>query len=483
MQTTNVSVLAQSGQTAPSLSQATLTELPSDGIEIPGQVLGRFSEASGLLVCEARTPWISVSFEVWKGDELLFTYTPQMEIRPVKEMYSWFNFRQLSGGTAERPSVTHVLADERNTKSLVFLHGANVSEVDAEAWGDALFKRLWLSGVKADFYNVDWRSNIGGAADYHANASNAFVVAGQIASTIQDIPGEKVLMAHSLGNMVVSSMIQDHHLRVSRYLMCNSAVPAEAYDPAMDHTAVLQHKDWDDYPAKARANEWYRLFDSDPDDARGRLTWSGRFADVVDVAVNFYSTGDHVLELERNNNVWAVDGYENWQQKFERFSWHKQELWKGRKGVVARIGTTDWSGWSFRENILGMNVISPTNAWLMSKADLRTNTVFRLQPTSMNSNPMSLLVQGAHLAQGISARTPASGATRWGGANMAMRMVDLQSSDESSGGLSRPNGWIARPNGLLGDWGDRWLHSDMKDMSYYYVYRFFEKVKELGGLQ
>ena len=25
--------------------------------------------------------------------------------------------------------------------------------------------------------------------------------------------------------------------------------------------------------------------------------------------------------------------------------------------------------------------------------------------------------------------------------------------------------------------------SDMKDMSYYYVYRFFEKVKELGGLQ
>ena len=103
--------------------------------------------------------------------------------------------------------------------------------MDAEAWGDALFKRLWLSGVKADFYNVDWRSNIGGAADYHANASNAFVVAGQIASTIQDIPGEKVLMAHSLGNMVVSSMIQDHHLRVSRYLMCNSAVPAEASIP------------------------------------------------------------------------------------------------------------------------------------------------------------------------------------------------------------------------------------------------------------
>jgi hypothetical protein len=32
-------------------------------------------------------------------------------------------------------------------------------------------------------------------------------------------------------------------------------------------------------------------------DDRAKLGWPGRFADVASVAVNFYSTGDEVLEL------------------------------------------------------------------------------------------------------------------------------------------------------------------------------------------
>ena len=84
----------------------------------------------------------------------------------------------------------------------VFTDGVNVAEDDVEVWGDVLFKRLWLSGSRARFYNVDWRSDIGGPANYQENASNAFVVASQIANTIKSIPGEKVVMAHSLGNVV-----------------------------------------------------------------------------------------------------------------------------------------------------------------------------------------------------------------------------------------------------------------------------------------
>ena len=49
--------------------------------------------------------------------------------------------------------------------------------------------------------------------------------------------------------------------------------------------------------------------------------------------------------------------------------------------------------------------------------------------------------------------------------------------------IIRPNGWILRPNGLLGDWGDRWLHSDVKDMAYFYVFKFFERIKEEGELE
>ena len=473
IQTTNV--VTTSGH---ALSAAPLTALPVAGYSLPYSDITSFSENSGLMICEAKSS-SSLRIDIKDGDAVLYTYSVPITLLPVKQMYSWYNFRHLSGGERKRGSVKHTLPEEHNTKSLIFLHGVNVTEDEAEVWGDVLFKRLWLSGAHVDFYNVDWRSNIGSAANYQENASNAFVVASQIVSILtNDIPGEKVVMAHSLGNMVVSSMIQDHGLQVSKYLMCNAAVPAEAYDTTLSPTNVLVHRDWSEYPRKSFANEWYKLFEGDPNDDRQLLTWSGRFADVVNVAVNFYSTDDHVLELYRNNRIWATDGYENWDQRFEHYSWHKQELWKGRSGLLFNIGTTDWAGWSIREN-----VIQPTNAWLMSGAELKTNTVFKLQPESMNTNSIPMLVRGAILTKGIPARTPASGATKWGDdLNMQRCMFNLGDTSENAM-IERPNGWIARPNGLFGNWGERWLHSDMKNMSYFYVFKFFEKLKEVGGLE
>lgn len=478
IQTTNITTTA--GQT---LASASLTALPANGYALPYSFITSFSEDSGLMVCEAKSGYDSLLVEIKHGNTLLYSYSVPMMILPVKEMYSWINSRRLSGDSVVRPTSVHRIWEEQNTKSLIFLHGANVNESQAEAWGDILFKRMWLAGVHADFYNVDWRSNIGGPANYQENASNAFVVASQLATTLSNIPGEKVIMAHSLGNMVVSSMIQDHGLQVSKYLMCNSAVPAEAYDTTLTPTNLLVHKEWSEYPRKSFANEWYKLFEDDVGDDRQLLTWSGRFADVVNVAVNFYSTGDHVLELYPNNNVWPTDGYDNWNQMFEHYSWHKQELWKGRKDIIAHVGTTDWAGWSIRENMLGYNTIQPTNAWLMSGAELKTNTVFKLQPECMNTNSIPLLVRGAILTKGIPARTPACGAMKWGsGMNMEDSMVNLNDTTANRG-VPRPNGWVIRPKSLFEDWGNRWLHSDMKDMAYFYVFKFFKKVKEEGELE
>ncbi len=478
IQTTNVTTT--SGH---ALSSAPLTALPATGYTLPYSDLVSFSENSGLMVCEAKSS-SSLRIDIKDGDTVLYTYSVPITLLPVKQMYSWYNFRHLSGGEWKRGSVKHTLPEEHNTKSLIFLHGVNVSEDEAEMWGDVLFKRLWLSGARVDFYNVDWRSNIGGPANYQENASNAFVVASQIVSVLTNsIPGEKVVMAHSLGNMVVSSMIQDYGLQVSRYIMCNSSVPAEAYDTTLSSTNVLVHRDWNEYPRRSFANEWYRLFENEADDDRQLLTWGGRFSDVANVAVNFYSTGDHVLELYRNNSVWATDGYENWDQMFERYSWHKQELWKGRSGLLFNVGTTDWAGWSIREKMFGYNIVQPTNAFTMSDMELRTNTVFKLQPESMNTNSISLLMRGAILAKGIPSRTPACGTMKWGlGMNMNDSMFNCNDTS-AIGGIPRPNAWIVRPNGLFDDWGNRWLHSDMKNMAYFYVFKFFEKVKEEGALQ
>ena len=479
-------------QTAPrttldgdALATAPLAALPPEGSAFAYADLARLSAESGVMLCEATRAGVSLVAEVRIGDAVVYSHVLPMDIRSVRDMYGWVNGRPLSGVNVGRPTLLRRAPGETFAKSLVFLHGANVSDAEAEIWGDILFKRLWLAGVKADFYNVDWRSDIGSPANYHENASNAFAVAAGLAPVLKGIPGEKVVMAHSLGNMVVSSMIQDHGLAVSRYLMCNSAVPAEAYDASPSlRVPQLVHRDWNEYPPKARVNEWYRLFEDDGSDDRARLTWAGRFADVANVAVNFYSTGDHVLELYENNRLWVSDGYENWDQKYERYSWHKQELGKGRSGLVFRLGTTDWSGWGIRENLLGYNAVQPTNAWLMGEAELRTNTVFGIRPASMDARSIPLFVRDAHLAQGIPARTPACGATAWGAGLLKENMIDLNFAANGKG-VSRPNGWPSRKFGWLitSEWTDQWLHSDMKDVSYYYTYKFFEKVKEMGDLE
>ena len=409
-----------------------------------------------------------------------------MTILPVKEMYSWYNFRSLSGETAGRETTlrTHL---EEYTKSLIFLHGANVSTDDAEQWGDVIFKRLWISGSRARFYNVDWRSNIGGKANYHQNASNAFVVASQIVSTITNaIPGEKVVMAHSLGNMVVSSMIQDYGLQVSKYLMCDSAVPSEAYYPANDvsiRVPQLVHPQWEEYPTNSWASNWHKLFVGDSSDDRRLLGWPGRFLGVTQNAVNFYSTGDEVLELNDDNDIYAWTGATS---GYVQYSWHHQELWKGRAAANVLGGTT-WSGWNIEENWLGVNKISVSEAQQMSPEDFKTNTVFYCYPSSMNSTNISLLVRAAHLTQGIPALTRPTGTARilFGissdnnfNLDQAENIIDDNSQNNSTFGILRPNNWPTRTR-----WKNRWLHSDMKDVSYFFNFMFYEKEIEKGGLR
>ena len=277
--------------TGDNIAVAELMLIGGEGEEIvPTDYLGN-GNAPGVLTFEAAdvvSAYNSPMLIVIVDNVEMYRFRLPMSITPAREMYGWINGRHLSGETESRATILNKTWGEESVKSLVFLHGANVSEADAEKWGDALFKRLFLSRVHVNFYNVDWRSNIGSSANYHENASNAFVVASQLVTEITNsIPGEKVVMAHSLGNMVVSSMIQDYGLQVSKYIMCNSAVPAEAYDTALTPTNVLIHKDWSAYPRKAFANEWYKCFEEDVGDDRQLLTWGGRFANVTDYVVNF----------------------------------------------------------------------------------------------------------------------------------------------------------------------------------------------------
>ena len=460
------------------LRSAPLAPLMSGDVVLD-DVIQSFGPDSGVMLAESRW-WDSdaIALKVYLDGAEAFRCRLPIRTRPVRWMYRWINSRRLSGEGEARPTDIS-LPDNApygvdGMKKLIFLHGANVREPDAELWGDQLFKRLWHTGCNVDFYNVDWRSDIGSDANYHQNASNAFEVAAQLVTTITNIPGEKVMMAHSLGNMVVSSMIQDHGLTNNiQYIACNSAVPVEAYDTRISiRVPQLVHPDWDGYPTNSWTSIWHTLFAGAADD-RKHLGWPGRFSNVLGYLVaDFYSLGDEVLELAADNDVGILTGVTN---SLSHHSWHKQEMFKGR-GIGVGAGATDWSGWNIDENWFGVNKISVEEALRMTDTDFRTNTVFHCYPTSMNSPTIPLLVRGAHLALGIPALAPATGAQRFGSAALNDIMIDVNANTPS--GVERVNGWPS-----MGSYTDRWCHSDMKDVSYFFNFKFYEKVVEKGELK
>jgi hypothetical protein len=77
--------------------------------------------------------------------------------------------------------------------------------------------------------------------------------------------------------------------------------------------------------------------------------------------------------------------------------------------------------------------------------------------------------------QGIPALTPPTGRSD------LSRILDMANSfnlDLQNSGILHPNGWPDRSS-----YPDRWLHSDMKDVAYFYNYKFYEKATEKGNLK
>ena len=206
-----------------------------------------------------------------------------------------------------------------------------------------------------------WRGNGGslwnafdGGDNYHGNVVHAFESAPAFTNQFSSLSGETTVLAHSLGNMVVCSAIQDHGFRPDRYFMLNAAVPAEAFDATQWNASTclnpMLHEEWHDYPVFSWASLWYQLFGGS--DARQDLTWIDRFADVPDrtALYNFYSTGDEVLSLFETpdaNGVGTITVEGGTGGAMRHHSWQKQERFKGRFGVDAWLGNagTSCMGW------------------------------------------------------------------------------------------------------------------------------------------
>lgn len=85
-----------------------------------------------------------------------------------------------------------------------------------------------------EFCPVAWKSDIGSSYNYQANVSNAFVTAARrLAPLVNAVPGRRVVIAHSLGTLVVAAAIQDYGMQVEKLIMLNSSIPSEAFDPSL----------------------------------------------------------------------------------------------------------------------------------------------------------------------------------------------------------------------------------------------------------
>lgn len=365
---------------------ATAVDITSSGVEIPPAFLERIAQDAdkGVILLEGRERVDAepIRLEVLKSGQKVFESRLALSVLPVEERMDRINLRTSPPGIVSGSG-----ASSSNGKHVIFLHGYKVDEAESVAWGAEIYKRLWQSGSNAEFHNVDWNGNEGvsnGALDYHGNVANALDASPALRTHVNSLGGEKILMAHSLGNMVVSAATGKYGMDADKYFMLNAAVAAEACDSGLfDETPgnVMVHEDWQNFTNTWWSAKYHELF-AGTGDGRRNLTWKNFFANMLAFATvyNVWSSGDEVLELHGGTPYSTTGVFDS----MGRYSWHKQEIHKGR-GALDPAGTS-WAGWGIEDpSCTFLNPLSYTNQpptqVVASMSGMRKECLFQQRPT------------------------------------------------------------------------------------------------------
>ncbi len=365
--------------------------------EIPFATLNKFAPGQGLAVMEARSKSASASIEMRCGGKILYECKMPVSVHDVDEMFTTVNIRGAETDPSFAPDIPPRPGKNEtgslNPGNFVFVHGYNMNEDEGMLWGASVFKRLWALGLDVDFTVILWNGSVSQCdvglfgcgwgnvtPDYYTNVCNAINASYALADAVDGLgPGPNYIMAHSLGNMITSSAIQDHGLNPDKYFMVNAAVPVEAYCRTNAVTdavrADMTPPGWRDYPLRTRPTHWAELFEEG--DGRRELSWRGRFCNVTNV-VNFYSTEEEVLR----NSDGAISAF-----PARTFVWAKQELFKGRWPAVQSLLLHNDGGWAMNLSYLawkgdagdgspGMAVLTPEETAEISDAQLREMPFF-----------------------------------------------------------------------------------------------------------
>jgi hypothetical protein len=420
--------------------------------------------APGVLAFEAAASHENVTLGVKLGDETILSFPMPISISSVREMYRWLNIRSACGGTGGESSRLYEpdnLPDsECDGRHFVFVHGYNVNSADARKWGDQMFKRLRLSGMKSMFTAVNWFGNksqlwegipvIGGKSlDYYSNVRNALDTAPYLATALNALSGKKIMLAHSLGNMLVSESAKYHNLVYYKYYMFNGAVPIEAYNEDFYAEEMTEHG-WRNIDQSKWAANWHACITMN-NDPRKTLKWRGRYAGMNDV-INCYSPTEDILANATVNGWGGV--------------WGAQELFKGTASLHFVPGNCE-GGWGYNDeytNIAGMLTdFAKTNEF--TNLELIVNPLFRKLDNEIFHQTNSIAIAQTELNKVMSDAIPAtsfaSGANDMGRGLKSYNMHDYMVTS-----------WPRKDS----DGKSVWYHSDIKDVAYYFTHGLFEKV-------
>jgi hypothetical protein len=473
---------------------ATVTKITSSGVVLSSAFLDKIkNDGKGVLLFEAgKATDKPLVLEITKDGQKAVELKFHIKISEVEKMYRWVNLRGEIGANEKRPtnlSQPENYPDElTNGKNFILVHGYSVSEKGARGWNAEVFKRLHQLGSKAKFVATTWRGDDSSqytlgwrTPDYHENVIHAFETAPHLTSAVNGLSGEKYILGHSLGNMVVSVALTQpqNPLSANKYFAVNAAVAMEAYNASMEFNQtmrnMMRHPDWQGYDTRLWSTEWHKLFD----DGRNKLTWRGRFGNIGS-AINFYSSGEEVLRDPPDGKVPlpSNDG---------TLAWVIQEKAKGT--VLAALSTFDChGGWGFNsawDNIVGydqqtglpiMMRRTAAEANTLTDDELRSNSFFKRfdDDRLYNINQGGGAANEYHtrskmLAEGLPALSFAAGANS----------VDSFEDQNVNMMTLKVNGaWPLRGGDEIG----AWLHSDFRMVAFYYTQRLYKKFIDEGEL-
>jgi hypothetical protein len=495
-----------------------LTTVSNTGVALSSSFIANIATNNGgIILVEAWEPTAQpLLLTIYHGTNQVVQTSLSLSISEVEQMFRHKNIMlQTEAGMVPDRTNDESVPNEppTNDKNFIFAHGYNVNPTQARGWDSDIFKRLYWSGSHAKFYGVTWEAADSQIADavtvnLQTNVVNAFNTAPLLNSLLNSLSGTNIVAAHSLGNMLVLSTLNDYtNQNINTYFMIDAAVAIEAIDSAAESNPDMYPSAWTGYNANLLASGWHTLWPAS--DARSTLAWSSRLTNFQSTAVyNFYSSGEEVLrdysgdppsslpDIAADEATYAAEG------ETGEYTWVWQEKNKGLMGGNWVL-SSDHGGWQLNEayetnfdsdGVTYWEPMSPAAAAELTTTQLQTNAFFNFASGGLFSFNNDLALEtssGSGYAQTnrnriISDAIPAL--TLPVGANAVSRLAPQNGNDQNFDEQADfENGWPADRGPALYPSGTtaagEWHHSDVRAVAYPFTYLLFNQIATVGNLK